>query len=128
MEAVAKLKNDDASPRKMRRVANLIRGKQISYALNILKFQPQANAPKLEKLVRSAVANWEQANPEKSIEEANLYIKTIFVDGGRALKRVRPAPQGRAYRIQKRSNHVTIIVDSLPTTTINQAVAQTENE
>ncbi|WP_128545611.1 50S ribosomal protein L22 [Larkinella soli] len=112
MEAIAKLKNVPSSPRKMRLVANLIRGQKVSKALGILRYQPQAGAALLEKLLLSAVANWQQKNEDGRIEDADLYVKTIFVDGGRMLKRLRPAPQGRGHRIRKRSNHVTIVIDS----------------
>lgn len=110
MEAIAKLKNDPSSPRKMRLVADLIRGMEVTHALAVLKYSPKHAARKLEKLLLSAIANWEQKYPEADIEEAGLYVKEIRVDGGRILKRLRPAPQGRAYRIRKRSNHVTIVV------------------
>lgn len=113
MEAIAKLNNAPTSPQKMRQVADLVRGKSVNQALAILKFQPKAGAPLLEKLLLSAVANWQQAHEEElSVENADLYVKTIFVDGGPFLKRLRPAPQGRAYRVRKRSNHVTIVVAS----------------
>ncbi len=113
MEAVAKLKNVPTSPRKMRLVADLIRGERVTRALSILKFEPKVGAARLEKLLLSAIANWQQANEDAKIEEADLYIKSITVDSGRMLKRLRPAPQGRAHRIRKRSNHVTIVIDSL---------------
>jgi len=114
MEAKAKLNNCPTSPRKMRLVADLVRGKKVEEAFNVLRFnRMKENAPRLEKLLRSAVANWEQKNPGARVEESELYIKTIFVDGGAMMKRVRPAPQGRAHRIRKRSNHVTLIIDSL---------------
>jgi large subunit ribosomal protein L22 len=112
MEAVAKLKNVPTSPRKMRLIADLVRGKRVGLALSILKYTPNHGSLKLEKLLLSAVANWQAKNPEEKIEDADLYVKTIFVDEGRMLKRLRPAPQGRAHRIRKRSNHVTLIVDS----------------
>jgi large subunit ribosomal protein L22 len=112
MEAVAKLRNVPTSPRKMRLVAGLVRGKSVSHALGILKFDSHSGAPRLEKLLLSALSNWQQANEDARIEEANLYVKEIFVDGGKMLKRLRPAPQGRGHRIRKRSNHVTIVVDS----------------
>lgn len=112
MEAVAKLKNVPSSPRKMRLVADMIRGQKVSKALGILRYQPQAGAALLEKLLLSAVANWQQKNEDGRAEDADLYVKTIFVDGGRILKRLRPAPQGRGHRIRKRSNHVTIVVES----------------
>lgn len=112
MEAVARLRNYPTSPRKMRLLADLIRGQDVEKALNILKFSPKHNSVALEKLLLSAVANWGLKNEGVDMESAGLYVKTIYVDGGRTLKRMNPAPQGRAYRIRKRSNHVTIVVDS----------------
>ncbi|MBB6611370.1 50S ribosomal protein L22 [Pontibacter sp. Tf4] len=113
MEAVAKLKNVPTSPRKMRLVADLVRGKSVAKALGILKFEPNSGAAKLEKLLLSALSNWQQKNEDAQIEDANLYVKSIFVDEGKMLKRLRPAPQGRGYRIRKRSNHVTLVIDSM---------------
>lgn len=113
MEAVAKLKNVPTSPRKMRLVADLIRGERVSKALNILKFEPKQGAARLEKLLLSAISNWQQTNEDVDLEDADLYVKSIQVDSGRILKRLRPAPQGRAHRIRKRSNHVTLVLDSL---------------
>lgn len=113
MEAVAKLKNVPTSPRKMRLVADLIRGERVNKALVILKHESKHPASKLEKLLLSAIANWQQKNEETKLEEADLFVKAISVDSGRILKRLRPAPQGRAHRIRKRSNHVTLVVDSL---------------
>jgi large subunit ribosomal protein L22 len=112
MEALAKLKNYPTGPRKMRLLADVVRGMAVEKALAILEHHPQHNAVPLAKLLKSAMNNWEQKNEGKSAADANLVIKTIFVDGGRVLKRMRPAPQGRGYRIRKRSNHVTIIVDA----------------
>ncbi len=112
MEAVAKLNNYPTGPRKMRLLADVIRGMEVEKALAILEFHPQHNAVPLLKLLKSAINNWEQKNEGTSAADANLIVKTIFVDGGRVLKRMRPAPQGRGYRVRKRSNHVTIIVDS----------------
>jgi len=112
MEARAVLKNVPTSPRKMRLVVDLVRGKDVNQALAILKFQSKVGAGYLHKLVLSAVSNWQQGNPEERVEEADLFVKTIFVDGGRMLKRMRPAPQGRGHRIRKRSNHITIVLDS----------------
>lgn len=89
----------------------MIRGQKVSKALALLKFQPQAVSPVLHKVLLSAVANWQQANEDAKIEDADLYVKTVLVDGGRMLKRLRPAPQGRAHRIRKRSNHITIVID-----------------
>tara|TARA_Y100000588_G_scaffold50712_1_gene47649 strand:+ start:105 stop:503 length:399 start_codon:yes stop_codon:yes gene_type:complete len=112
MEAVAKLNNVPTSPRKMRMVADLIRGERVNTALNILKFEPKEGAARLEKLLLSAISNWQAKNEDAKLEEADLFIKEIRVDGGRMLKRLRPAPQGRAHRIRKRSNHVTLVVDA----------------
>lgn len=112
MEAVARLNNVPTSPRKMRLVADMIRGEKVSKALNILKFDPKHNALKLEKLLLSAISNWEAKNEDQRLEEADLYVKEVRVDCGKILKRLRPAPQGRAHRIRKRSNHVTLVVDS----------------
>lgn len=112
MEAVAKLNNVPTSARKMRMVADLIRGEQVNTALNILKFEPKEGAARLEKLLLSAIANWQAKNEDERLEDAALYVKEIRVDGGRMLKRLRPAPQGRAHRIRKRSNHVTMIIDT----------------
>jgi large subunit ribosomal protein L22 len=97
----------------MRLLADLIRGKRVEDAFNILRFNAaKENSGRLEKLLRSAVANWEQKNEGSRVEESDLYIRTIFVDGGAQMKRIRPAPQGRAHRIRKRSNHVTLVIDS----------------
>lgn len=113
MEAIAILRNVPTSPRKMRLVADLVRGQSVNKALAILKFQPQSGAPRIEKLLLSAVANWQQKFEESvKLEDADLYVKTIFVDGGPMLKRLRPAPQGRGHRIRKRSNHITLVVAS----------------
>jgi large subunit ribosomal protein L22 len=111
MEARAILRNIPTSPRKMRLVADMIRGQQVSKALSILKFQPQSASKDLYKVLLSAVANWQQQNDEVSLEDASLYVKTVTVDEGRMLKRLRPAPQGRAHRVRKRSNHITLVVD-----------------
>jgi large subunit ribosomal protein L22 len=112
MEAIAKLNNIPTSPRKMRLVADMVRGQKVSKALNILKFEPKVGATHIEKVLLSAVANWQNKNEDVKIEEADLYVKTIYVDGGTSMKRMRTAPQGRAHRIRKRSNHITIVVDS----------------
>ncbi|MGX5819389.1 50S ribosomal protein L22 [Chitinophaga lutea] len=112
MEAVAKLNNNPTSTRKMRLLADLVRGLDVEKALNILKFHPKHPSTPLEKLLLSAVANWKVKNEGARVEDANLFVKSVFVDGGRVLKRMRPAPQGRGYRIRKRSNHVTIVVDA----------------
>ena len=108
----AKLNNCPTSPRKMRLVADLIRGLDADKALAELKLNPKEASGRMEKLLLSALANWETKNEGKRMDEANLYVSEITVDGGRMLKRVQPAPQGRAHRIRKRSNHVTLVVDS----------------
>lgn len=105
----AKLQNVPSSPRKMRYVVDMIRGMEVNRALGTLKFSKKAASEVLEKLLRSAIANWEQKNDRKA-EDGELYITKIFVDEGVTLKRMRPAPQGRGYRIRKRSNHVTLFV------------------
>lgn len=107
----ASLRNIPTSPRKMRYVVDLVRGMEVSKALATLKFCSKDASNDLEKLVRSAIANWEQKN-ERKAENGELYITRIFVDEGATLKRMRPAPQGRGYRIRKRSNHVTVFVDA----------------
>jgi len=124
MEAVAKLKNVPTSPRKMRMVADLIRGKKVNKALSLLKYEAKEGAGRLEKLLLSAISNWQISNDDARLEDADLYIKSITVDGGKILKRFRPAPQGRAHRIRKRSNHVTLIIDS--STAQEVAVQDTE--
>mgnify|MGYP002375896212 CR=1 FL=1 len=112
MEAVAKLNNCPLSPRKMRLVVDQIRGINVNRALSILKFnQKQAYAQLVEKLLLSAIANWQTKNDAKVDEDTGLVVKSVFVNQGRTLKRLSPAPQGRAYRIRKRSNHITIVVD-----------------
>ena len=108
----ASLRNVPTSPRKIRLVADLVRGMEVGRALGVLKFSNKEAAARVEKLLRSAIANWEEKNGRKA-EDGELYISRIFVDGAATLKRMRPAPQGRGYRIRKRSNHVTIFVDSL---------------
>lgn len=105
----AKLVGEPSSPRKMRYVVDMIRGMEVNRALGTLKFSKKAASVVVEKLLRSAIANWEQKNDRKA-EEGELYVTTVFVDGGATLKRMRPAPQGRGYRIRKRSNHVTLFV------------------
>lgn len=117
--AFAKLNNCPTSPRKMRLVADLVRGQKIDRALNILRFSTKEASRKLEKLLLSAINNWEQKNDGASLEDAGLFVKEIRVDGGAMLKRLRPAPQGRAHRIRKRSNHVTIVLGSINNTLSN---------
>ena len=110
--SAAKLQNCPTSPRKMRLVVDLIRGKEVFSALSILKFTNKEAAIRVEKLLFSAIRNWEAKNEGKRAEESALIVKEVSVGGGRMAKRLRPAPQGRGYRIRKRSNHVTLIVDS----------------
>jgi len=117
--AYAKLNNCPTSPRKMRLVADLVRGEKVEKALNILKFSQKEASRRLEKLVLSAVANWQAKNEDSDVEAASLFIKEIRVDSGTMLKRLRPAPQGRAHRIRKRSNHVTVVLGSINNTESN---------
>ena len=109
----AKLNNCPTSPRKMRLVADMVRGQEVFKALSMLKFSPQEASRRLEKLLKSAIANWEAKNEGLRPEENNLVVKSVIVDSARMLKRIQPAPQGRAHRVRKRSNHVTLVVDSL---------------
>ena len=111
-EYFAKLNNCPTSPRKMRLVADQIRGVDISNALSILKFSPKEASRRLEKLLVSAISNWQSKNEDSNIDAAQLFVKEIRVDGGSMLKRIRTAPQGRAHRIRKRSNHVTLVLSS----------------
>ena len=108
---IASLRNCPTSPRKMRLVADLVRGEDVYKALNILKFSPKHASRNLEKLLLSAINNWEQKNDGEDATSANLVVKSINVDSARMLKRIQAAPQGRAHRIRKRSNHVTLIID-----------------
>ena len=121
--AVAYLKNVPTSPRKMRLVADLIRGQRVFNALNILKYEAQHASNRLEKLLISAISNWRTKNAD---DKADLFVKEIFVDGGRQLKRLRPAPQGRAHRVRKRSNHVTLVVDRMTAEGIELATTETK--
>ena len=116
-KAFAILRNCPTSPRKMRLVVDMIRGKEVNLALDILRYSSKEAARKVEKLVMSAVNNWQQKNEGKRIEDNTLFVKEIFVDEGKTLKRIQPAPQGRAHRIRKRSNHVTVVVDTIQTET-----------
>ena len=106
------LKNCPTSPRKMRLVTDLISGMEVNKALDVLKFSSQEASRRLEKLLLSAIANWQAKNEGVRVEESNLYVKLIHVDSGRSLKRLQTAPQGRAYRLRKRSNHITLVLDS----------------
>ncbi len=110
----AKLNNCPTSPRKMRLVADLVRGKDVEMALGVLKFTPKEAAIRLYKLVLSAISNWQIKNEGVRMEDSNLFIKSVMVDSAKQLKRIRPAPQGRAHRIRKRSNHITVVLDSRP--------------
>jgi len=116
--AIAKVNNVPSSPRKMRLVADTVRGVEVNRALDLLKYSKRDASIVLEKLLRSAIANWEAKNQDnsKELDNGNVIVKTIMVDEGRTLKRIRPCPQGRAGRIRKRSNHVTVILDVKPTT------------
>lgn len=128
MEAVAKLRNNMGSPRKMRLVIDLIRGRNIEEALNILNFSSKNAARPVAKLLKSAISNWEQKNPGERLENSGLFIKGAFVDGGRMLKRYRPASFGRPHKIRKRTNHVTIIVDSRNELSSNQEQENVQNQ
>lgn len=110
---VAVLKNCPTSPRKMRLVADQVRGEEVNRALDILKFSPKEASRRLEKLILSAVSNWQVKNEGVRIEDSHLFVSEVFVDSARVLKRLQTAPQGRAYRIRKRSNHVTVVLDSV---------------
>ena len=121
--ATAYLKNVPTSPRKMRLVADLIRGQRVFSALNTLKYEAQHASIRLEKLLISAISNWQAKNAD---DKADLFVMEIFVDGGRQLKRLRPAPQGRAHRVRKRSNHVTLVVDRMPAEAIETATIETK--
>lgn len=118
--AIAKVKDVPTSPRKMRLVADTVRGIEVNRALDLLKFSKKAPSKVLETLLRSAIANWEAKKQDKTkeLDNGNVIVKTIMVDEGRTLKRIRPCPQGRAGRIRKRSNHVTIILDVKKPTTV----------
>ena len=122
-KAIAILRNCPSSPRKMRLVADLIRGVEVNKALGILKFTKKEASIKLEKLLLSAIANWQAKNEGARLDETNLVVAEIFVDEGKMLKRVQPAPQGRAHRIRKRSNHVTIVVGEKKETEVKSLVA-----
>ncbi len=123
-KAIAILRNCPTSPRKMRLLADNIRGVEVNRALGILRYSKQEASIRLEKLLKSAIANWEAKNEGERLEDNKLCVKEIYVDSARMLKRIQPAPQGRAHRIRKRSNHVTIIVDKAP----EKAVAAKETK
>lgn len=128
--AFARLNNCPTSPRKMRLIADLIRGKRVELALHILKTNAKQPSERLRKLLLSAIANWQAKNEGLRIEESDLFVKAIFVDSGRQLKRLQTAPQGRAHRIRKRSNHVTILLDSMnkPEVEVEATESAEENE
>ncbi|EMR04047.1 50S ribosomal protein L22 [Cesiribacter andamanensis] len=126
MEAIAKLNNVPTSPRKMRLVADMIRGLAVDRALSVLKFDSKHSSERLEKLLVSAISNWQNKHEDARLEEAGLFVKEIRVDSGRILKRLRPAPQGRAHRIRKRSNHVTLVVASRSNQTNEQTNTSAE--
>jgi large subunit ribosomal protein L22 len=120
--AFAKLNDCPTSPRKMRLVADMVRGKRVDYALAMLRHSTKDAAGRLHKLILSALSNWQAKNESSRIEDSELIVKDVFVDGGRTLRRLRPAPQGRGYRIRKRSNHVTVVIDNK-----SAALAETES-
>jgi len=124
----AVLNNCPTSPRKMRLVADMIRGKEVNLALDMLKYSPKEASRRLEKLVLSAVSNWQNKNEGARIEESNLIVKEIQVNSGRMLKRIQPAPQGRAYRVRKRSNHVTVVLGTPETNNIAVETVETVND
>jgi large subunit ribosomal protein L22 len=110
--SMARLVNNDTSPRKTRLMADLVRGKDVEYALNVLKYSKKESSEKIRKLLLSAIANWQAKNESLRVEDSSLYVKEIFVDGGRMVRRLKTAPKGMGYRIRKRSNHITLVVDS----------------
>ena len=120
--AIAKLNDVPTSPRKMRLVADTVRGVEVNRALDLLRFSKREASVRLEKLLRSAIDNWEKKNPDQSkeLDNGNVYVKTIMVGEGRTLKRIRPCPQGRAARIRKRSNHITVVLDVKKTATVEE--------
>ena len=123
--AFAKLNNCPTSPRKMRLVADMVRGKRVDQALNMLRFSTKEAAGRLEILLMSALSNWQAKNEAVRIEDQELIVKEVFVDSGRQLKRLRPAPQGRGHRIRKRSNHITLVIDSkIPSTPVEVTVSE----
>ncbi len=124
----AVLRNCPTSPRKMRLVTDMIQGVEVNKALDILKFSNKEASAKVEKLLMSAIANWQAKNEGAKIEESNLVVKEAKVDQSKTLKRIQPAPQGRAHRIRKRSNHVTIVIDSLNAVEEPEVVQETENQ
>lgn len=124
----ASLRNTQTAPRKMRLVADMIRGERVNIALNILRFDSHHASRDLEKLLMTSIADWQLMNEDVKIEEAALYIKEIYVDSGKMLKRLQPAPQGRAHRIRKRSNHVTIVIDDMQDAEANDSTEKETKE
>ena len=120
---MARLVDNSTSPRKTRLMADVVRGKDVEYALNVLKYSKKESAEKIRKLILSAIANWQQKNETARVEDGALYVKEIFVDGGTMAKRLRTAPKGMGYRIRKRSNHITVVLDSRL-----ESVEEVENE
>ena len=125
---MARLVDNPTSPRKTRIMANVIRGKNVDYAMNVLKYSPRESSEKLLKLLKSAIANWQVKNEGMRLENADLYVKTIMVGEGRTLKRIRPCPQGRAGRIRKRSNHVTLVIADRNTENNNNNITTEESQ
>ena len=124
----AVLRNCPTSPRKMRLVADMIKGVEVNKALDMLKFSRKEASRRVEKLLLSAIANWQAKNEGARLEDVNLYVKTAYVDQSRTLKRIQPAPQGRAHRIKKRSNHVTVVIDTRNQVEENEVVLEQENQ
>ena len=124
----AVLRNCPTSPRKMRLVTDMIKGVEVNKALDMLKFNSKEASRRVEKLLRSAIANWEAKNEGTRLEDVDLYVKTAYVDQSRTLKRIQPAPQGRAHRIKKRSNHVTVVIDTRNQVEENEVVLEQENQ
>ncbi len=124
----AVLRNCPTSPRKMRLVTDMIKGVDVNKALDMLRYSSREASVKLEKLLLSAIANWQTKNEGARIEESNLFVKEAYVDQSRTLKRIQPAPQGRAHRIRKRSNHVTVVIDSRNVTEGQETVQEQENK
>ena len=124
----AVLRNCPTSPRKMRLVADMIKGVEVNKALDMLKFSSKEASRRVEKLLLSAIANWQAKNEGARLEDVNLYVKTAYVDQSRSLKRIQPAPQGRAHKILKRSNHVTVVIDTRNKVEENEVVLEQENQ
>ena len=127
-EYYAVLRNCPTSPRKMRLVADMIKGIEVNKALDMLKFSSKEASRRVEKLLLSAIANWQAKNEGTRLEDVNLYVKTAYVDQSRSLKRIQPAPQGRAHRIKKRSNHVTVVIDTKNQVEKKEVVLEQENQ